>query len=138
MARFETTYDPALGPTIRAGIGYPKALQDPTAAPQIVNVTMLIDTGATITSISRTIADGAGLRPMGLRKITSASHETEVHEYLADLYLPTFRPPYHHRNLTVIEFIGGGVIQGLLGRDVLERGTFELNGPDRRFALTFD
>ena len=132
-------FDPAVGPLLTVTISYPASLwtASDTPAPTTA-VTMLIDSAATLTCIAPTVATKLALPILGLRPLSSVTEQTEVNEYLADLYLPVAVPPYHLKDLRLIEFPMGNLsMGGLLGRDLLQRGLLQLNGPERTYTLAF-
>lgn len=132
-------FDPAIGPIIRVGIAYPASLhQDEETQPSTTVVNMLVDSGASSTSISPQAAQDVGLPQTGMRPVQSVNNVEPMNEYLADMYLPIGPTPYHLRDLTLVEFrMGNNQIGGLLGRDLLQHGHFQMNGIDRTFTLAF-
>ncbi len=89
----------------------------------------LIDTGATITCISEAVAKSAGIRPIGMREVKSATHSTPKNLYLVNLILPLDGKGQGFRNIEVMEFVAdpNDPIQGLLGMDVIKRGNLIVN-----------
>jgi len=110
-------------------------------------VLFLIDTGASITSISPTIAQRMGLRSLGKTPVSVPTGQGHLNTYLVDLLvifgdpetaLPSDRiPTFPTQNLQVMDYLGSPEHYfGLLGRDILNQGTLKVMGPERRYALT--
>jgi len=101
---------------------------------------MLIDSGASWTSISPTVAAQLNLPVLGLRPLTSVTHAATVREYLADVYfpIPGGQASMHLKDLRLLEFpMAGSNLDGLLGRDLLQHTLFQFNGPAREWTLAF-
>ena len=123
-------FSPATGPLINVGVLQPGALTPVLATPPpLTTFPALIDTGASATCISPTVAQTIGLQPMGMRSMTSATHSVPVNVYLVDLLLPFGNAGFLVQGAQVMEFgpPGGSPFQILLGRDILCRGTFTLS-----------
>lgn len=132
-------YDPAVGPTIRAEIAFPRSLTSAGAPRDERRVrTLLIDSGASFSSISQGTATDLDLPVLGLRPLMSVTQQNQAPEYLADMILPIGTPPLRLDDLRVVEFpMADEQVAGLLGRDILDRGYFTLNGVARTFTLGF-
>jgi predicted aspartyl protease len=100
-------------------------------------ISMLIDTGASKTAISPTLANDMGLLPMGKTTLRSATQEVQANLYLVDLICDVFDPPLIIRDMSIIEFPFADGWRGFLGRDFLENLTFEMNGMDKHFKIVF-
>lgn len=128
-------FDPAIGPTLQLGIAAPGSFRNAGAGtqPAVLSFPALVDTGASATCIAPGVATRAGLRPVGERAVTSATHSTPVNTYLVDLLLPFGSRSYILSGHTVIEFpaaAAGSPYQGLLGRDVIGQGALMLSFDD--------
>jgi hypothetical protein len=98
---------------------------------------MLIDSGASWTSISPGIAEDLGLPETGLRSITSVTQTVDVKEFLADMILP-MGGSAPITDLRLVEFpMGDDSIAGLFGRDLLNQCLFQMNGPGKTFTLSY-
>jgi hypothetical protein len=113
-----------------------KGLQTPATIP----VPMLIDTGATISSISHEAIQALGLVPRDTIQLRTASNSpTESRPlYHVAMYLSDQDSSSTHRLVTVVEYpaLSDGV-QGLLGWDVLQHCTFLHSKETRLFSLEF-
>src|SRR3989304_10077809 len=113
------------GPLINVGVLQPGVLTPAAAGapPQVTTFPALIDSGASATCISPTVAQTVGLQPMGMRPMTSATHSVPVNVYLVDLLLPFASAGYLVQGTQVMEFAPAGAspFQILLGRDILCR-----------------
>jgi hypothetical protein len=93
---------------------------------------LLIDSGASRTSIFPSLARDMGLLPIGKTKLRSATQEVLANEYFIDLTCDGFSPPFILRDLTIIEFpLADGWRDGFLGRDFLDKVVLEINGPGK-------
>ena len=123
-------YDPAVGALINIGVLQPGALTPSTLGQvEITTFPALIDTGASLTCISATVAQAVGLNPIGKRPMTSATHSVPVNLYLVDLLLPFGNAGFILNNTQVMEFVpfGGSPFQMLVGRDIICKGAFTLS-----------
>jgi len=132
-------FDPSIGPIITVEFALPASIHiDENDPPPREAVNMLIDTGASATSMTSSVADNLGLPVLGLRPLTSVTETAKVREYLADMYLPIGSVPYHLTDLRIIEFpMGNPNVGGLLGRDLLQYGMFHMNGASRIYTIGF-
>jgi hypothetical protein len=108
--------------------------QEPPA-PQ--TVTGLIDTGASITTITDAVAQSLGLQPTGSLNLVGVGGVPEQRPiYAASLTLPEYgvrSDPLEVASVP-IEF-GGGQFQILIGRDLLERAKLEYVGYEGVFDV---
>src|SRR5690349_19560928 len=82
-------YDEAVGIIINVGVQAVASQADASDSPvSLTTFPALIDTGATITCISPSVAQMLGLQPIGMRPMASATHSIPVNVYLVDLILP--------------------------------------------------
>jgi hypothetical protein len=97
--------------------------------PAVTTFPALIDTGASSTCISPVVAHTLGLRPIGMRPMTSATQLIAVNVYLVDLVLPFGNSGLVLPSVQVMEFAqaGGGLFQILVGRDVLCQGSLTMS-----------
>jgi hypothetical protein len=88
----------------------------------------LVDTGASGTCISPTVARTIGAAPIGMRPMSSATGSQAVAQYLVDLLLPFGSAGLILAGMQVLEFAHAGApFQILLGRDIICRGTLTLS-----------
>lgn len=111
-------FDPSIGPLINIGI-IPAGLFTPSYSGQITTFPALIDTGASVTCISQNVVEAAGLQPIGMRPMVSATHSVPVNVYLVDLFLPFGAAGFIIQGAQIMEFIpeGSAPFQRLLGFD---------------------
>jgi Aspartyl protease len=123
-------FDVGIGPLINIGVLQAGTLT-PLAVPisQVTAFPALIDTGASATCISSTVAQSVGLQPIGMRPMTSATHSVPVNVYLVDLLLPFGNAGLILPGIQVAEFVpaGGSAFQMLVGRDIICRGTLAVS-----------
>lgn len=129
-----------LGPRIEVHIGVPRKLRESARWREYFNVspvqlTLLVDTGAAITSIRedamRWLRLSSGHERSAVRTMTIAEpHPVDVWEI--DLI---FNDPHVFRNLRVFGCARMGTCDGLLGRDVLRYGVFKFDGIRKRWSL---
>ena len=144
MPSLSLPYDPKIGPRIKVSFAQAGALAGGQG--RVVPATFLVDTGASLTSISPQIAQRVGLRSLGKIPVSAPVGLSSLNTYLVDLLvmfgdlegqfpngdIPTFPAP----NLLVMDYLGRqDYYQGLLGRDILDRGILKVVGPERRYTL---
>jgi hypothetical protein len=99
-------------------------------------VRFLIDTGATRTAISPTLAAEIGLPQMGKTLMKSATQEVEANLFYADLTCDLFDPHFSMPDMVVMEFpFAAGWRDGFLGRDFLSKVFLEISGPEKQITL---
>lgn len=130
MPCLSSRFDASIGPLINifvtpVGILTP----DATASGKIVAFPALIDTGASNTCISLTVAQTVGLQPIGKRPMTSATHSVPVNVYLVDLVLPFGNAGLVLSSIEIMEFNppGGCPFQMLVGRDIICKGVLTMS-----------
>jgi hypothetical protein len=106
-----------------------------------------VDTGADITCISPQVANGLGLKSLGLGPANIPSGQALFNRYLVDVGIPfigqavpapgpVVAQTFALQNVNVMEYNGGSPhYQGLLGRDILCLGYFSMAGWARTFTL---
>ncbi len=128
-----------LGPVLPVRIGVASDLEQSFAAsgasvPDPIQLTALIDTGASATVIRRGVASGLGLEPVGVTAIATASS--------ARVWCDEYQVSLHLANGLVFETtaieapLDGHHIECLIGRDVLARSLFIFLGEARTFCLS--
>jgi len=101
-----------------------------------LGVAALIDTGASTTAISRKVVERLRLVPRGTAKVFTSNKQSEIRnafdvalEFDTDAYIPIMR---------VLEAnLQDHSIDCLIGRDVLQYGTFIYDGPAQQITLSF-
>jgi hypothetical protein len=139
-----TTSNLASGPIIPVLIGVNALLRAALASSAIPFVRglrqadLLIDTGATITSIDDSIIAALNLSPTGSAKMQTPStggNAIPVPTFEIELTIPGNNPT----RFSTLTVIGGTFLplgyHGLLGRDVLAHGRMEYDGPKDLLTL---
>jgi hypothetical protein len=137
--RVTSPYDENIGPVILVTISDPFRDRNADDLPRTDTVRMLLDTGASDTAIAPDIAQRLGLRVFGLHEVSGFSAHEATYQYLADLELHLDGALYSLPDWRLLQFnTNYKKIDGLIGRDVLSRGRFLLDGINRKFTLEFD
>lgn len=130
MPSLSGRFDPGIGVLINVGV-LPPGLITPTTTqpPPITTFPALLDTGASVTCLSPSVAQTVGLRPMGMRPMVSATQTIPVPVYLVDLVLPFGTAGLLLPGIQVLAFspAGGSPFQMLVGRDIICRGVLTLS-----------
>jgi predicted aspartyl protease len=133
MPSLSGRFEPAAGPILNVAVARPgSATGTSLTHSQLTLFPALIDTGATFTCISASVAEAVKLRATGRREMNSATHSVTVNTYLADLIVPFGSTAFVISSITLAEFAAppDAPMQILLGRDILCRGvlTFSFDG----------
>lgn len=138
MPLLKTSYDPEHGPTIEALVSLPGHMRRSRIEHQ--RIRLLVDSGATTCAIAPVVMQALELAPKGREPVFLAGGIMEMNHYLVDLSIP-FKEgeDINRHSVRVIEFLGyTDQYQGLLGRDILDQGTFKLFGKEKEFSLRLD
>ncbi len=111
----------------------------PVPAPALVQ--LLVDTGASMTSIDASIIAQLGLQPTGTVGILTPSTGATPHQcntYDVEIGIPGYIPGKHIPALPVVDghYLSQGH-QGLIGRDVLKDARLIYSGHDGWVGLSF-
>jgi len=124
---------------VRIGVSEPAVnllRQQSQPVPNPVEITALIDTGASGTAVKPEVIRQLQLTPRGVTNIatpSSAAHPCNVYDVSLTFANGVIVPV-----ITVIEVpLEGQVIQGLIGRDVLAHGILIYSGYTNTFSLSF-
>jgi hypothetical protein len=111
--------------------------------PPAVCARLLIDTGATCTNIDPTVISKLGIASRGTVPVHTPSTGATPHmtaQYDVGLVIPLGKSGQVHC-INALPVLASNLacqgIQGLLGRDVLQRGIFTVNGVERIYLLGF-
>jgi len=111
------------------------------AVPGPIIANLLIDTGASVTSVDSSVIDQLGLQPTGTVGIRTPSTGLIPHTcstYDVELTIPG---PTQARHVPAVAIIDGHYLsqghQGLLGRDMLKDGRLIYCGHDNFVMLSF-
>ena len=100
-----------------------------------IKVKAIIDTGAQSTAISKKVAHFLKLTPRGTVTVYTSQSSKVVNKY--DISLE-FNPKMSLNTLWVFGVdLHDHSIDCLIGRDVLDRGVFTYDGPNKSFKLEF-
>jgi len=158
MPSLSVSFNPALGPILSLFLTPPAVLQQAVQAiatnPQVpigVHAAQaLVDTGASITSVTPQLAQTVGLPLIGKRQLGTAGGIVAANVYLADIAIPFGALPAGAPgqvmtanltavtipNVTVMEFQSASpYFNMLLGRDIICTGMFTI-GFDGRFTFS--
>ena len=135
-------YDPAIGPVIQANImrqdtSYPTQFTSPGPKPRPVSVRLLVDTGSPWSAVSMKCAGAACLPVVEQRVCRNYSGQLILAAFSGQMILPDLgiSEPW-----LLIEFPSvmaeTSEYDGLLGRDLLRRCDFRINGPAETFSIT--
>lgn len=130
-------FDPQRGPYLEVFISKPASTFDEaqvTASKR--KISMLIDTGASKTAISPSLAAEMQLAPTGKTKLRSATQEVLANQFHVDIKCVLFSPAFYVPDMQIIEFpFADGWRDGFLGRDFLEKVILEINSPEKYIKL---
>ena len=145
-------YDPNVGPLVPGVIALPDTLRDVsrgiTGGMPFALANFLIDTGADMTCVSKSLAERVGLEIVSQVDMVTPHGVAPANMYLCDVGVVFGAPNpasgvveqgtiHGFPNFQVLEY-GGRTdrYEGLLGRDIICRGFFQI-GWDSRFLLGF-
>jgi len=129
-------YDPRIGPVISVAISDPFSDRPDDEFPRSEKVTMLIDTGASDSSISGVIADHLSLPVLGLHDVSGFGSNNMTYQYLFDLEL-LLDSSHQLADWKLLRFdTDYNKIQGILGRDFLALGMFSIDGQQQEFSIS--
>ena len=145
-------YDPNVGPLVRVVIALPDTLRDVpqgiTSGAHCELAHFLVDTGADLTCVSRSLAQKVGLDIVSQVDMVTPHGVAPANMYLCDVGVVFGTPNpaagvikqgtvHGFPSFQVLEY-GGRTdrYEGLLGRDIICRGFFQI-GWDNRFLLGF-
>ena len=142
MPCITSNFVPTIGPIINLGFAAPGTvkpaiLNQTTAQLNVAYAPILIDTGASITCISPNIVQNLGLIPNSKQSVSVPTGIASANLYLADVLI-SFGDPKQGaetqitENMSVMEYNGNCPhYQGLMGRDLINRGTFTISWDGR-------
>jgi predicted aspartyl protease len=115
---------------------FPAAGDTPVPIQQFI---ALLDTGASRTCITGEMATAIKLPLMGKTDMITASDKVPTNVYMVDFFLPFGQPGkadfLRVADLPVMEYLGGGNGQILLGMDVLRHMVLSVVPYDSRFTI---
>jgi hypothetical protein len=128
-------FEPNVGLVLSVIVSDPFSFRRDEESPRSESVTMLIDSGASDSSIAGAVADRLSLPVLGLHTVSGFGARGATLQYLADMML-RLDGDYELSDWKLLRFDSQyDKIQGILGRDILERARFVLDGPNRQFTL---
>jgi predicted aspartyl protease len=99
-----------------------------------LNVNALLDTGATNTCISLSLASGLNLKVVGQGRMNTAGGIHETNQYLIDLLMPN---NISFTNIRAMEFIGNNKFDILIGMDILTLGDLAITNTNQQTVISF-
>jgi hypothetical protein len=105
------------------------------AVPPAQKVVLMVDTGASITGIRDSVAVAAGLTATGSVQVGGVAGTQNSAIYAAKLSLPKYNIDFDAVQIAGFQLPGQQDIDGLLGRDLLEKLTLVYNGPTGDFSF---
>ncbi len=138
MPCITVSFDPAVGPVINLGIAKAASIKGATADKKsaVIVCNALVDTGADVTCISPELAAEVGLRPIGKRRMATATSVVPVNTYLVDIVLTFGAVSLVLESIEAMECqLDTPHYQALLGRDMIANGLFSMTGYDKRFTI---
>jgi hypothetical protein len=131
-------YNPQTGPVINIRLvpGGTITAQNPKVPTSALGFSALLDTGASGTCISLTVAQSIGVSAIGMFPMVSATHEVPVNVYLVDIVIPLIGSSFFIGGISAFEFSppAGSPFQAIIGRDIISRGVLTLSS-DGHFAF---
>jgi len=130
----------ATGPIIEVGVDIEEWLEHQLAkggetGPGPRNVRGLIDTGASNSTISPTLVDELGIRPIDKVLVQTPGGSGYVSRYRVRLYFPP--NGFVVKAYALTASLGSSRLHCLIGRDVLAHADFRYEGRFNRFGLEF-
>jgi len=114
------------------------------AVPQITSGTFLVDTGASSTVVDASLITPLGLTPTGVAMCHTPSTGQAAlpfNQYDVMLFIPGTAPgqiPWIIEALPIMECdLSAQGIQGLIGRDMLDRAVLIYNGSSKHFTISY-
>lgn len=135
MPILRAPYDPASGPLINGLVSYPRQLISPRKTPAVADVVFLVDTGATKTHIYMDVVNQVGLPMHGQRSVWSMSGPATVDLHIADLQVAGIASYLSVEVCALSSRAPNAKYTAILGRDILDTGALELDGPGRTLTL---
>ena len=124
---------------VDTGPRFPAVLVQPDGEPteeRVVNGSLLVDTGASVTCVDQSAANRAGLQMVDSGPILTATHENEIVPiYVGVIEVPGSNLTFNCNRAYGINLGQSGVI-GVIGRDILKRCVLIYNGPDGSYSLS--
>lgn len=137
MPRLTCPYDPDVGPEISVTVSDPLGYRSEDDSPKSEKVIMLLDSGASDSSISEAVAARLSLPVLGLHRVSGFGASADTYQYLADLEL-WLDVGHELSDRKLLQFSSDhNRIQGILGRDILGLAKFYLDGQNREFTIEF-
>jgi predicted aspartyl protease len=105
-------------------------------------IRMLVDTGASHTSIDQTVLQTMNLQPTGsIGMLTPSTKGVAVQAMTYDVDLiifghNTISKAFNNHSVSECHVAAQGIL-GLIGRDILAEGLLSYSGPGRHFYLSF-
>jgi predicted aspartyl protease len=102
--------------------------------PETIEVYALVDTGATVTCISKSLAKKLKLKVIGQGMMNTAGGVQKTNQYLIDLQM---RNNISFENIRAVEFIGNIKFDILIGMDILMLGDLSITNAGKQTVTSF-
>lgn len=99
-----------------------------------IDVYALLDTGASVTCISQSLAAKLKLKIIGRGMMNTASGLQETNQYIIELIMQNNLP---FTNIRAWEFIGNKKFDILIGMDIVTLGDLSITNADKKTVLSF-
>jgi hypothetical protein len=124
--------------TIGVPAAYAKQLKDSgQAVPPSQTIKAMIDTGASISTVSDAVASSAGLQQVGSVPLGGVGGMSTRPIFSAAFGVPDYNVQVDPIEIAGVDLPGGG-FDALLGRDILKALEFDYTGPHGAFLVTQD
>lgn len=130
------------GPIISSSVSIPAKIaqifsQEKKSIPTPVSGPALLDTGASATCVDEDILKSLGMPPVGQVRVSTPSGTVVQLQYPVRLEFPGSLIPILELNAVIGSSLKDQKIAVLIGRDILCRCLFIMNGPSGHFSLSF-
>jgi hypothetical protein len=129
-------YNPQVGPLINVGLLKSGTLVPAAPPTSAQGFPALLDTGASGSCISPSVATSIGVKPVGMFPMISATHNVPMNVYLIDIVIPFGPTTLALSGIQVMEFAppAGSPFQVIIGRNIICKGVLNL-GFDGHFSF---
>jgi hypothetical protein len=138
VSRLIRPYNSCIGSVVSVRIADPMSGRDIGEVAQSETAQMLVDSGASDSSIALPIAERLRLPVLGYHQITGFGATKATYQFLSDIEILLDDGIYTLEDWKLLSFeTEYNQIDGLLGRDILSKAQFVLNGSQATFELDF-
>ena len=137
MPRIKLPFMPGESPIIQVEISYPGGKMGTGATTKSILVPLVVDTGARWSFIAKDVIDSLALPNKGKAQVITGNGGVLFDTYQSDLRFPTINLLFPDTIVRELRTWNAPRFLGLLGMDILSKGTFHMDGPGGEFTLTF-